>query len=76
MPRENPCSCQGPLPSREGSVGAGDSRFWQKPSMQRLRKATCASIHSNVTPKKTGSFCCLLKPESTSALTFYMALDK
>lgn len=37
-------------PPRKAQVGGRDSRFWQKPSMQRLRKATCVTTTDLSTP--------------------------
>lgn len=37
-------------PPGKAQVGARDSRFWQKPSMQRLRKAACATTTDPSTP--------------------------
>lgn len=54
--RELPCQdrvhalVRAHYPPGKAQVGARDSRFWQKPSMQRLRKATCAPTTDPSTP--------------------------
>lgn len=54
--RELPCQegvhalARIPYPPSKAQVGGRDSRFWQKPSMQRLRKATCATTADPSTP--------------------------